>query len=197
MSNIKIKSIKILPELIGVELPPTFGGASGRAAEDLLEELGFPINRGSGCDLGDVEIKTRDTDAISAQTVATSTIQSIIEKEYKDSAIYKKFQKQLRIKTEENIIKSAEIYDFSPPFIQDLIEEAYNEGRKRIIQYYKDSNGCVDKIPNWVTGTKWGNFEHKNSNSWDFRIPNDRMEELEKMATSNFSSIFSYNNNSN
>lgn len=176
--------------LIGNELPPTFGGASGRGAEDLLEKLGINIDRRGTYDIPffNLEVKTRDLNATSPQTVGSMTAKNIIKTPYSKSVVYKKFQHQLRIKTKYDVIVSAEIYDFSPWQIQQLIEEAYEAGRKKMIQL--STEGWA--IPDWVTGTKWGNFErvNKNSNSWHFRINHDRMEELENMATSMFNNFF-------
>ena len=177
-------------QLIGQTLPSTFGGASGRGAEDLLEELGINIDRKGTYDIPffNLEVKTRDVDAISAQTVGARLLTDIVNTPYINSPICKKFQHQLRIKTKENVIISAEIYDFSPAQIQDLIREAYEEGRGKMTRLY-----LTDKpVSDWVKGTKWGNFErvNKQSNSWHFRINNDRMEELENMATSMFNNFF-------
>jgi hypothetical protein len=181
-------------KLIGKILPPTFAGESGRGLEDLLESIGIPINRGSGVDclIFDFEVKSRDIDAISPQTVCTMTFNDIIATPYANSRVREKFQRQFRVKTKHNVIISAEMYDFSHRLIQNLIEEAYETARASLAA--SQTNGaCHGKwMPAYVPGTKWGYLENVNTatNSYHFRISHGAMDDFEAMSHSTLSKLF-------
>lgn len=187
MSKPKVKTFKLAKHLIGVTVPTYKDGHAGRYVEDLIESMGVKINRGEGCDILDygLEVKTRDLDATSAQTVCKMHPNDIKSTAYKDSKVFKKFQQQLRVKTKENKIVSAEVYDFSPLQIQELIEEAYGIAQEKML------NGSYD---DYISGTHWGYFERttKDRPEYDFRIAAGAMEELEAMAKSTFNNIFDY-----
>lgn len=189
----KIKEVKFLKDLIGRELPPKDFGQAGRAFEDILEsEYGITVNRGAGADnpMFGIEYKTRDLDSTSPQTIGSMNVTEIISTEYKDSTIYKKFQQQIRIKTKNSIIVEADLYDFSPKFIQDKIEAAYEYARSQIIK-----NSAIRATIAGPDGIgHWGYFETANNreNTRSFRISNAGMRELEAMASSTFSNIFDY-----
>ena len=131
----RITKLKTVNQLVGKKLPTNKNGHAGRAVEVLLEQMGFPINKGHGPDIEQlgVEVKTRDIDAVSPQTVADMRPDMIKTTPYKQSHVYEKFQQQLRIYTKEDVIISAEIYDFSAPVIQDLIQHAYEYAQQQII----------------------------------------------------------------
>jgi hypothetical protein len=184
---IKIKSLKITKQLIGKKLPTNIDGHAGRAAENLLESYGIPINRGHGTDIDlGLEVKTRKLTATSAQTICVMQPKDVIKYSYYDSTVYTKFQQQLRIKTDENdIIVSAEIYDFDQPHIQSLIESAYEHGRMQLTK-----NPELLYTP--YTGF-WGYFENTNpskTTSLDFRISDTDMQKLESMSKSTFNQLF-------
>ena len=128
MIKAKVKVFKIANQLIGKTVPASAGGHAGRAVENLLEYMGVPINRGRGADIlvYGLEVKTRDVGATSAQTIADMQPEDIINNDYRNSNVWKKFQQQLRIKIKDGIIIEARVYDFSAPHIQSLIEKAYN-----------------------------------------------------------------------
>jgi len=184
----KVKKLKFLNQLIGIKLPTNIDGHAGRAIENILENTGIKINRGLGPDMIDygIEIKTRKKSATSAQTMAAMTDDHIINNSYRDSNLFKKFQQQLRIKTnDDNVIVEAELYDFDQPQIQELIEAAYEHGRAMIIQ-----NKHIGYTP--YVGY-WGYFEQtkKDRENWyDFRISDPDMEKLERMAKSTFKDHF-------
>jgi hypothetical protein len=190
-NSAKVKQFKLAQQLIGQQLPTNKDGHAGRALELLLETLGVTINKGAGADIlaYGLEVKTRKETASSAQTVATMSIKDIINTPYKESNIYQKFQQQLRIKTNElDIIVSAEIYDFDQPQIQDLVEQGYEFARKQII-----TNNCIG-YTSYVG--HWGYFEQchlPNCDAYSFRFSKQDMEDLESMAHSTFSTLFTYN----
>jgi hypothetical protein len=190
-NTVKVKQFKLSEQLIGLQLPTNKEGHAGRALESVLESLGVPINKGSGADIlaYGLEVKTRKETASSAQTVATMSIEDIINTPYKNSNVYKKFQQQLRVKTNElDIIVSADIYDFDQPQIQDLIESAYEHARKQIVA--NNHIGYTSYVGHW------GYFEQchlPQSDSYSFRFSAQDMKDLESMAHSTFDVLFTYN----
>lgn len=187
-SKAKVKKLKVADHLIGIQLPTNTDGHAGRAIEDILEAAGLKVNRGLGPDLIDygIEVKTRKKSATSAQTITSMSVDAIIKTPYKDSNVYKKFQQQFRVKTDDNdVIIEAGLFDFDQPQIQELIEAAYEHGRKILSQ-----NKNIGYTP--YTGF-WGYFEQtkKDRDSvYDFRLSNSDMESLERMAKSNFKDMF-------
>jgi hypothetical protein len=193
MSIGKLKEVKFLKDLIGRKLPSNMFGAAGREFENILEsDYNVNINRGEGPDdlMFGVEFKTRDLDAISPQTVGTMKTSDIVKTPYKESLIFKKFQQQIRIKTKNNVIVEADLYDFRPKHIQEKIEEAYEYARGQLI---KDSHLRATLSGPDSTGY-WGYFENSNNreNSQSFRINLSGMNDYETMAKSTFTQIFDY-----
>ena len=189
----KIKEVKFLPDLIGKTLPSKDFGRAGRALEDMFEEIyGITVNRGPGADslIFGIEYKTRDLDSIRPQTVATMSVDEIIKTPYRKSNVFKKFQQQIRIKTKDNIIVEADLYDFRAAHIQEKIETAYEYAR---VQLIKDKT-----IRATISGPDgigyWGYFENTNNreNSRAFRINPNGMDDYENMAKSTFANIFDY-----
>jgi gamma-glutamylcyclotransferase (GGCT)/AIG2-like uncharacterized protein YtfP len=97
--------------------------------------------------------------------------------------VFEKMQQQYRVKTKDQLIISGEVYDFSPEYIQDLIEEAYEAARKKLI------NGNDDP---YIYGTAWGYLEQtvKGSRSYEFRISNNAMKKLENTSKSTYKTLF-------
>ena len=118
---IKVKTLK-KANLVGIEVPGNIGGYAGRYVEEILEQRGYRIDQGQGCDMPslNIEVKTRDLDATSPQTIGTMSVIDIIETDYEDSPICEKIQQQYRIKTRNGVIVENKIYDFSDPYIQEL-----------------------------------------------------------------------------
>lgn len=182
----KVKVFKPAAYLIGETVPTNQDGHAGRYVESLLENLGVTINKGYGPDIDwlGLEVKTRDVDATSAQTIADMSVEDIIKTEYKDSHVYKKFQQQLRVYTKDNIIISAEVYDFSDSAIQDLIQAAYNHAKEQIIQnnhltrtMYKDHYGYFERV-------------ESTRKTLSFRLSSKDMQVLEGMVKSNYKNLF-------
>ena len=189
MSNI----VKFKFKLKGTSVPNNHGGECGRFVETLLKSLGIPLDNGRGmdCKLYGFELKTRYTNATSAQTVATMTIDEWKKNSYDDSIVKEKFQKQYRVHIDpvfENdiqvggIIVDDEFYDFGPDHIQSLIKEAYDICREKIIAGSKDL---------YITGSYWGFVDRQpNSNSYNFRINPAAYDKLEAMTKSTYTTLY-------
>jgi hypothetical protein len=178
--------------LLGRQLPSNFGGDSGRACENLLEDdVGIPINRGAGCDILEIdwEVKCRKGTATSAQTVATMRPENIISTPYPLSPVFNKIRKQLRFTTDDNdVIIAIDLCDFDQPQIQELLHKAYEHARSLI----KDNPG-LEYTP--YEGY-WGYFEKtkKDRPELDFRLADGQMEKLLGMTKSTFQTLFNYDN---
>lgn len=182
-----IKINKLKTNLKGQQVS-TNSSNRGRQVEHIMKAQGFDINTGAGPDLqfGDtpVEIKSRDNNAISPQTVGAMSLADIKSTIYEDSAIFKKFQQQYRVKTEDGIIVEEHMYDFSSWFAQSVIKESYETARQAII-----NGACGDYIP----GGKYGYFERTNKNSktsYNFRLSDSAMKKMEAMANSTIDQLF-------
>jgi hypothetical protein len=184
----KVKIFKPAQMLIGLTVPTNQHGHAGRFVENKLESMGVQVNRGHGPDFIDygLELKTRDVDATSAQTVADMHLEDIVIFDYKDSHVFKKFQQQLRVYIKDNVIVSADVYDFSPLFIQDLIEKAYNHAQQQL-------RLCRSLDRTTCQGGYHGYFERVDPDrkTLSFRLSKSHMESLESMAKSNYKNLFS------
>ena len=178
------KILKIKTNFKGLVLPRATSGCSGHAFEKILEKNGNPVNVVQCADYPEfeLEVKTKENNSRSANVVGTMSIDDIINKSYEDSSIAQKFQKQFRVKTTDAVIVSQEVFNFSKPYIQDIIKEPYEIGRNKII------NGNRD---NYIPCTRFGYFERrKNTNSYMFRISVGAMNALEISSKSKFDELF-------
>lgn len=179
----------LISQLIGKQLPTNTYGHAGRAAENLIESFGITVNRGAGPDIEIFgwEIKTRKITATSPQTVAKMNSDDIKKYSYKNSPVFKKIKKQLRITTDENdVIIAVDLIDFDQPQIQDLLEEAYEYARDQII---------IDPDVGYTQHKGyWGYFEQCNSPSttYSFRIGDTDMDKLVFMTKTTFQNLFDY-----
>lgn len=184
--KVKIKNLKIAQTLVGKPVPLSKDGHAGRYIEYLLEQLGFIINRGHGPDIlvFGLEVKTRDLDATSPQTVADMQVEDIIDTPYEQSHVHAKFQQQLRVYIKNQIIVSAEIYDFSKSRIQKEIKAAYEHAREQLIKEpWLPATSCKGKY--------YGYFEKcVGKQSYSFRLSDSQMTKLENMATSTLDNFF-------
>ena len=201
---LKITNLKKATDaLVGTVVPEQCYGNIGKLVEDIMEKLGYNINRGKGADLLaiGVEIKTRGLEATSAQTISSMTAIDIATTSYKDSVIFEKFQQQFRVHHTKKldgstVIVSAKMYNFAYPKIQDVVEAAYEAGRTAMIDQLDNCNGvCNDYIrgvlPNGMPAC--GYWERKeNSNSFDFRLPTTVMEQFEEIAINSSNKLFDF-----
>ena len=201
---LKITNLKKATDaLVGMVVPEQCYGNIGKLVEDVMEKLGYNINRGKGADLLaiGVEIKTRGLEATSAQTISSMTAIDIATTSYKDSVIFEKFQQQFRVHHTKKldgstVIVSAKMYNFAYPKIQDVVEAAYEAGRTSMIDQIDNCNGVCDDyirgtLPNGAPAC--GYWERKeNSNSFDFRLPTTLMEYFEEIAINSSNKLFDF-----
>ena len=158
-----------------------------RSVEQELITEGFEVDTRGTVDIPKLalEVKTRDVDAISAQTIGSMTPDDIKRTAYRDSNIFKKFQKQFRVYIKDSVIIDTKIVNFEWDEIQNRVELSYEAARQRI------ANGTTK---NYVPGGKFGYFERTNSGSesYDFRIRDKYMKKLESMAQSTAKNLFTF-----
>jgi hypothetical protein len=187
-----IKITKIKANLVGKQVPTTHNGAAGRYIEDLMMEQGFKINQGAGPDLdfgpgNQIEMKSRDEDATSPHTVCNVSFQEILNSSYENSPVYKKIQKQFRVKIKDEVIVSQQTYDLSSDWIQDLIKDAWTACQKNAIA------GLTTKCT--IPGTQFGYIEiihneQTNSTIYRFRLSNGAMKKIESISNSTVNDLF-------
>jgi hypothetical protein len=194
--NQQIKSqieTQICARLLGLVVPTNLGGRAGRAIETFLKSIGVPITNGSGSDftiqvtiLGityHIEVKSRDTTAISPHTVGVINILDI-KKPYEQSTLWQKLQYQIRVTTENNMVIAAELYDLTIPHIQDKFKKGYDYGVQQIIANPNISTTHIDG--HWVYFEK----HSTGKNSFQLRLSKDDMPAIERMAKSTYQSLF-------
>lgn len=183
----KAKIVGLKTNLVGETVSPKTHGAAGRDIENRLRAQGFPISNESGPDLPSigVEVKSRDVDATSAQSVGSMLPEDIIKTPYHESVICKKLQQQFRVKHKDQVIVSADMYDFSPKYIQERIETSYEAARQKII---------VGDDGDYISGGPYGYFERtvKGSRSYQFRVSNGAVKKLEIMASATSNKLFTF-----
>lgn len=183
----KARVTKIKTNLIGAKVPTTEHGHAARDIEQKLIKEGYPLDTRGTVDIPslDLEVKSRNIDAISAQTVGSMLPETIKVTPYKESTVYEKIQRQFRVYIKDDTIVDAKVVDFSWDVIQDKIKDSYEAARQEII------NGADwDYIP----GGQYGYFErtNKDSNSYDFRLRDRAMKKLESMANSTARKLFDF-----
>jgi hypothetical protein len=183
----KIKIKRLAKTVVGMRLPEW--QRQGIAAENIFTQRGDPPAQGQQPDFPRLngELKTKNIHSRSANVVGTMNRTAIINTPYELSSIHDKIQRQLRLKVEDGVIISDEIFDFTPPYIQDLIKEAYEKGRKLL---------DVECPPDYVNCTRYGYFDKKRGtkDSYMFRINVKPMKELENLSKSTFGIHFNYGN---
>lgn len=163
--------------MIGQAVPTNQFGHAGRFCEQYLQLNGWPVDSASsGADIPQyqLEIKSRDIDAVSHHTVGTMLPDTIKKTAYKHSLICKKLQQQFRIKIKDQVVVDATVYDFSHPKIQKIFENGYENARQTL---------CQNQEQNYVRGNEFCFFERQNGKtSYKFRIYKNKMQTLEHMA---------------
>lgn len=183
----KAKVTKLKTNLVGMSVPDSANGHAGRYVEHKLIQQGFEVDTKGTVDIPglDLEVKTRDLNAVSAQTVGKMSLSTIKTTPYKDSTVREKIQRQFRVSIRDNTIVSTDVVDFSWGVIQEKIEESYEAARALI------NKGCND---NYIPGGDYGYFERtvKTSDSYDFRLKDSAMKKLVGMANSTARDIFTF-----
>lgn len=176
----RLTSIK--KDYCGTVLPTNMHGQAGVAFEVVLKQDGYDISStatGPDIERFGLEIKTRKLGSTSAQTIGRLSANNIKATPFEETSICKKIQQQIRAKTDdsvfvENTIVECSVYDFSSKHIQDLLKEAYEICRGKLI---------AGDTSNYIHGTKWGYLERESEKrAYQFRISSAAFSQLEQMA---------------
>ena len=190
--NYTIRNLKKAEQILtGMTVPKEYYGNVGKLVEDVMENAGYPINRGLGPDLIvlGVEIKTRKIEASAAHTIGKMKKDDIIAMPWESSRVFQKFQQQFRVyySDTDNVIVSAKMYDFRNEETQKIIKHSYESARVKI------ASGIDSR---YIRGDDaWGYFENTISrypDLMDFRFPDNHMKELEALSVSTFHDLFEY-----
>jgi hypothetical protein len=183
----KIKTLNI--DLVGTKVPDKYNGEAGRYIEDLLRQKGLAISTKRGPDTSvhniPIEVKSRDVDSISAETVATMTPDEILKTPYEESLVCEKFQTQFRVYTKDNVVIKNILCNFGDhPGVQGIAKSAYENVRERM-----KNEGPYGT---YYLGNKYAYFEQTGKSGLSFRFRKGKLEELEKMAEmkSEFNNLF-------
>jgi hypothetical protein len=155
-------------------------GAIGMQVHEHIAQHGHNMNPSDGCDMPDlkVEVKSRKRGSRSAHTIGTVSIDTVLNCEYEQTVLYEKSQHVYKVThvpdtLKTNIVQDVRLWDFSIPECQHKLKQAYNIIRQKV------RSGCRDKR---ITGNRFGNLERQASGSYQFRLTNKGMQDLEAIS---------------
>jgi hypothetical protein len=193
MKTVKVTKLNKAEEiLVGMSVPEQKNGNVGVLVEDTMKDSGYKMSNGTGVDIPGLgaEVKTKGTESKSAYAMGSLHIDTIKSNDYDSSPIKEKCQTIFKVAHSQTFreITDARVLDFSKEFIQDKFRDAYDTARKKILA--GDTSDYIKGHDN-----AWGYFERKKknkvgTNNWAFRIPVNKMKELEGMAKSNIDKLF-------
>ncbi len=174
MKTAKVKKLK-KADFLGESVPTKYHGQAGRYIEERIAESGYKVSRRQGIDLPEekVEVKSRDIDSVSPETVGTMSEYDIIHTDYENSIIFEKLQQQFRVLTKDQIIVSNKVQDYSYEGCQQIAKEIYDIGREVL------KKGTTNT---YIKGTKYGYWETKRPGHWDFRFRKGTYDVLDRMV---------------
>jgi hypothetical protein len=182
---LKIKQIKT--SLVGMKINASDAKRGNIIHEHFALEK-WPLNFGAGADIPmyKIEIKSRRTNAVSAHTFGRMTLRNIHELDYEDSIIAEKCQYQIRVSlNSDSVVTAVEFYDFTDPYIQNLLKEGYN----RVKLNAPSLDTATKHLPTYISGTQYCYAELQNK-LYQMRISDEAMEKIKFMSRSLFKNIF-------
>jgi hypothetical protein len=193
MKNFKITKLNKAEEALkGMSVPEQKNGNVGVLVQDVMTDQGYEMSNGAGVDIPKIktEVKTKGNESKSAYAIGSVHIDTIKKYDYNNSPIKEKCQTIFKVAHSQTFreITDARVLDFSKEYIQEKFRDAYNTARDKVLS---------GDTSNYIKGHEdaWGYFERKKknkvgTNNWAFRIPVNKMKELEGMAKSNVDSLF-------
>ena len=159
-------------------------GQPGRECEKMVDKEFLPVAANSaGCDIPSVglEIKFRDLDAVSPQTIGSMSIANIINTPWHQSSMHDKFQQQRRIYAKKGVIVDDFICDFRDPFIQILAQEAYEILQQQLAAGVRGR---------YIRANSHFYFESKKESPNIYVLRTGKMKRLEAMTKRNLGTWF-------
>jgi len=162
-------------------------GNIGRYVENYLASQGYKINKGFGIDLVGLklEIKTRDINATSAQTVTSLSLSNLLKYDWQRGPARHKITRQYRVlykqlDSKSSIVVESGVFDFTKSGIPSILKSDFDINRRYFIDYV-EKHGEYPKYVN--QGSGWLFLERTTENEvWQVRITNRNMNKLEAMT---------------
>jgi hypothetical protein len=191
MSRTKIKNINVDWSTIKLNNPKeTTDGSNGHLIENVLEDMGFPVDRSATTDLPGMEVKSKSLHSGADWSIGRMTYNDIAQTKWSNSSVKEKMQRQYQLTIAENpydssgIVTGAVVVDFTHHVIQAELETAYEDCRQQLI-----TNGSSDHA---TVKSDISYFEYKVGNSYQFRIRHASMKKLVSMAHATSNSLFTF-----
>jgi hypothetical protein len=162
-------------------------GNIGRWVENHLAAQGYKINRGFGIDLKGLklEIKTRDINATSAQTITSLSLSNLLTYDWKRGPARHKITRQYRVLYKQldfqsSIVVESGVFDFTKSGIPQILGSDFDVNR----QYFEDYVEKHGEYPKYVNkGQGWLFLERTTERKvWQVRVTNRNMNKLENMT---------------
>jgi hypothetical protein len=190
MSNVKVKNINVDWSLVKLNNPKeTIDGSNGHLVENVLEDIGFPLDRVATTDLPGMEVKSKSKYSKTSWTIGRMTYNKIVNTPWADSPIKEKMQKQYQLIISEKtydasgVITDAKVVDFTFHEIQKILEKAYENCRQQLI----NNSGNHGTVKSDIAY-----FEYRKGNSYQFRIKNSSMKNLVSQASALSNPLFDF-----
>jgi hypothetical protein len=190
----KVKTLKVDFSKIHFKNPTTVNDSTnGHILQDGMINQGFALDKTGTVDIPGigVEVKTRGSKSTASHTIGTMTYGNIMVTDWEDTTFCQKTQKQYRVDIDYNELDgtttaSGNLVDFSHAEIQKELKLAYETAKTALTQL----GNLKDKKT--IPGTQYGCLEHKEGNSYAFRIPHAGMKKLLNMANFTQSGLFEF-----
>jgi len=162
--------------LIGKKLGSTWGGASGRSAENILKQQGVPLQNGAGPDnyVTGIEYKTRDLGATSGVSIGTSSVNDIETLDYDQTDLCKKLQYQKWFYTIEGEVVDEQLFDFTKKILQEIFRADFDH----IKNHFHDN---PFSFPAYIKAP-WGYWEKEDGYNYKYRISWNKMKKIKAIS---------------
>jgi len=162
-------------------------GNIGRWVENYLALQGYKINKGFGIDLLglNLEIKTRDVNATSAQTITSLSLPNLVNYDWNRGPAKHKIARQYRVLYKQldagsSIVVESGVFDFTKSGIPQILRYDFDVNRRYFIDYLEEHG----EYPKYVNkGSGWLFLERTTEREfWQVRLTNSNMNKLENMT---------------
>ena len=154
----------------------------GQWVDAQMAQKGHTVDQNGIVDLPEfgIDNKTRKFGSKAHHTVGSMTINDIINTQsWYDTRYYKKALNQNQVQWSDiyKEVVDVTILDMDMPEIQQPLQEAYEDLRKRVV--------AGDRSKNIISGCGWAVFDgYNHSNSYRFRITDKAMNKIKNMSRS-------------
>lgn len=152
------------------------GNQVGIWAENVLEDIGYPINRGKGSDLPGIETKTRRTGTTSPMSIGSMTTDDIINTPWDQTTLKEKCQQIEITNWDKDLGRTVgnDTIDLRDEDSQSRLRDAYERAREKIRKGEDKYTGLDNDVY----------LEKKSKNSWQMRISAEGLERIKSRVWS-------------